>query len=1473
MESDTEKKREEGAQQNPTRRRNKTMRSASTKQCNSGLTKSMPPPLIKMNVATKPIEVAPHNHHNDSFLIGINMAGKSNKGKNRKAVQNATSSSEQAAPSEDHVNDTAKHVEANGTTDVTAQTDTKTEAKESGNGTSAHEAKQGDIHLYPVSVKTQGGDKLELQLSPGDSVMDVRQFLLDAPETCFVTCYDLSLHRKDGSVHHLEDYNEIAEVANITTGDCFLEMVPALYDDRSIRAHVHRTRELLSLSTLRSSLSTSLALQHEIGSNVAKSGELVKADVPELENLGFVEDVSGSVSSLLSAPSKETKCVESIVFSSFNPPPSYRRLSGDLIYLDVVTLEGNTYCITGTTKTFYANSSTTTVLDPRPSKNGSEATTLVGLLQKISSRFKKAFREILERKASAHPFENVQSMLPPNSWLGSYPIPVCAVVVSAIYLDDNEIYHKRDAARAENALTLSFGSELIGMQRDWNEELQSCREFPHTNPQERILRDRALYKVSSDFVDAAISGAIGVINRCIPPINPTDPECFHMYVHNNIFFSFAVDADLEQLSRKQVPDSKVEGTGLLRSLSENTANTLSQGASEVPNGDEHAGSVVEAANINLDCPPGVPGEAQLAESEQATYASANNDLKGTKAYQEADVPGLYNLAMVIIDYRGHRVVAQSVLPGILQGDKSDSLLYGSVDNGKKICWSDEFHSKVIEAAKRLHLKEHTVLDGSGNEFKLAAPVECKGIVGSDDRHYLLDLMRVTPRDANYTGPGSRFCILRPELITAFCQAEVAERSKSKCESEGEVPVASDCSSINTTEELPTSDVVAPTEINFNEGEKSVKDAGNNCCSHSERKDTEDILFNPNVFTDFKLAGSGEEIVSDQELVKKVSLYLKDAVLPKFIQDLCTLEVSPMDGQTLTEALHAHGINLRYLGTVAEGTRNLPHLWDLCSNEIVVRCAKHILKDLLRDAEDHDLANTISHFYNCLFGNIQTVSSKGGANSSRNQKKFELPEDAKVLVKKIPVVRNLCQKVGVTVAARKYDLDSAAPFQASDIMNLQPVVKHSIPVSSEAKDLVETGKAQLAEVLTVSIGEENGDAHGLLSEAYTLFSEAFTILQQVTGPMHREVANCCRYVVLCWENACALSLCYLAMVLYHAGDMAGAIMQQHKELIINERCLGLDHPDTAHRHVSFIFGLCPLFFCYTYGNMALFYHGLNQTELALRHMSRALLLLGLSSGPDHPDVAATFINVAMMYQDIGKMDTALRYLQEALKKNERLLGEEHIQTAHEKKTYDILAKQLGEEDSRTHDSQNWMKTFKMRELQMNAQKQKGQSLNVTSAQKAYDILKAHPNLLHAFQAASGGSGIGGMNQSLSSAVLGDGLPRGRGVDERAARAAAEVRKKAAARGLLVRPSGAAAPTLPPLTQLLNVINSGIAPDATNPNETNKEKKEANGNSSNGPGEAQADQSKAGEQDQAPVGLGTGLRALDTKKQKSKVKAAS
>uniref|UniRef100_A0A2N9JB23 CLU central domain-containing protein n=1 Tax=Fagus sylvatica TaxID=28930 RepID=A0A2N9JB23_FAGSY len=463
-------------------------------------------------------------------------------------------------------------------------------------------------------------------------------------------------------------------------------------------------------------------------------------------------------------------------------------------------------------------------LDPRPSKTSSEATTLVGLLQKISSKFKKAFREILERRASAHPFENVQSLLPPNSWLGLHLVPE----------------HKRDAARAEDALTLSYGSELIGMQRDWNEELQSCREFPHTTPQERYL----------------ISDA------------------------------------------------------------------------------------------------------------------------------------------------------------------------------------------VLEAAKRLHLKEHTVLDGSGNVFKLAAPVECKG-----DAHVTTDSSTVVGVDeqvrmvANATAAFD--CLIVVFLLGLNCILEGKKKTLAAAVIVG-----------NITKEGR---------------DENVKDCAS---SQAETEPREEILFNPNVFTEFKLSWESRgksgpcniEIVEDEENVRKVSSYLTNVVLPKFVQDLCTLEVSPMDGQTLTEALHAHGINVRYIGKVADGTKHLPHLWDLCSNEIVVRSAKHILKDVLRDIEDHDIAGAISHFFNCFFGTFQAVGTKvtannmqsrthrkdqgghqssgkpsrgqgrwkGGASARKNQSSFmnvssetlwsdiqelaklkyqiELPEDARSRVKKVSVIRNLCQKV-------------------------------------------------------------------------------------------------------------------------------------------------------------------------------------------------------------------------------------------------------------------------------------------------------------------------------------------------------------------------------------------------------------------------------------------------------------------------------
>lgn len=157
------------------------------------------------------------------------------------------------------------------------------------------------------------------------------------------------------------------------------------------------------------------------------------------------------------------------------------------------------------------------------------------------------------------------------------------------------------------------------------------------------------------------------------------------------------------------------------------------------------------------------------------------------------------------------------------------------------------------------------------------------------------------------------------------------------------------------------------------------------------------------------------------------------------------------------------------------------------------------------------------------------------------------------------------------------------------------------------------------------------------------------------------------------------------------------------------------------------------------------------------------------------------------------------------------------------------------------------------------------------------MQSHPDLIQAFQAAaiaggSGSSGGGAINKSLNAAVMGETLPRGRGVDERAARATAEVRKKAAARGLLIRQPSVPVQAMPPLTQLLNIINSGMTPDAADSSETDGEKKEANTNPSNDQVDGKRDQLPS-VQDQAPVGLGSSLVSLDAKKQRPKSKAAA
>ena len=58
---------------------------------------------------------------------------------------------------------------------------------------------------------------------------------------------------------------------------------------------------------------------------------------------------------------------------------------------------------------------------------------------------------------------------------------------------------------------------------------------------ERLLRDRALVKFNSEFVEAVGRGAQAIVNRTVTPLNAFEEADKHMFIFNNIFFIFSVD--------------------------------------------------------------------------------------------------------------------------------------------------------------------------------------------------------------------------------------------------------------------------------------------------------------------------------------------------------------------------------------------------------------------------------------------------------------------------------------------------------------------------------------------------------------------------------------------------------------------------------------------------------------------------------------------------------------------------------------------------------------------------------------------------------------------------------------------------------------------------------------------------------------------------------------------------------------------
>ncbi|XP_020968143.1 protein TSS isoform X4 [Arachis ipaensis] len=326
------------------------------------------------------------------------------------------------------------------------------------------------------------------------------------------------------------------------------------------------------------------------------------------------------------------------------------------------------------------------------------------------------------------------------------------------------------------------------------------------------------------------------------------------------------------------------------------------------------------------------------------------------------------------------------------------------------------------------------------------------------------------------------------------------------------------------------------------------------------------LLSHTAFLHLKVSGTGLHSKKVDELINMAHDYYDEIALPKLVMEFGSLELSPVDGRTLTDFMHLRGIQMASLGEMVKLAVDLPHIQSLCIHEMVTRAFKHLLKAVIASVDYvEDLSSVIASTLNFLFGGSQMRPSDQQNLSDDHYLRIEwlrvviskkygwTLNDEFQQLRKLSVLRGLCYKVGLELVTRDYDLDSPMPFKKYDIISMVPVCKHVTCFSVDGRNLLESAK------IAVDKGKN--------VEAVHYGIKALVKMMAVCGTYHRITAS-------------AYNL--LAVVLYQAGYGNQATIYQQKAVDINERELGLDHPDTIK----------------SYGDLSVFYYRMQQYELAL-----------------------------------------------------------------------------------------------------------------------------------------------------------------------------------------------------------------------------------------------------------------------------------
>jgi protein TIF31 len=508
----------------------------------------------------------------------------------------------------------------------------------------------------------------------------------------------------------------------------------------------------------------------------------------------------------------------------------------------------------------------------------------------------------------------------------------------------------------------------------------------------------------------------------------------------------------------------------------------------------------------------------------------------------------------------------------------------------------------------------------------------------------------------------------------------------------------------------------------------------------------DLSLNPDVFSGQvpQTQEEKEQWAKDEKEVRDACDYLRSKVIPELVQDLHDGDVGfPMDGQSLTQLLHKRGINVRYLGKLAQQSNEkgarLQALSTLLVQEMVARAFKHVAHNYLSNVPAPFVAPCIAHLLNCLLGTDVNAAPRAEIDESLREVypegdfSFEkvTPESLQAEIEKqvsvryryslekgwvsalrhLQLLRDISIKLGLQLGARDFAFskaqvkEQAPPTNGTNVNGNDDGKKKNKKKGGEAKSkspsppVVETKPAlsiSADDILNiVPLVKDAAPRSALAEEALEagrislmqnqkqlgqeLILESLSLHEQIYGILHPEVAKLYHQ---------------LSMLYYQTEEKEAAVELARKAVIVTERTLGVDSADTI----------------LAYLNLSLFEHASGNTKTALVYIKHAMDLWKIIYGANHPDSITTMNNAAVMLQHLKQYGDSRKWFEASLAVCEDLFGKQSINTAtilfqlaqalaldqdskaavgKMREAYNIFLAQLGPEDRNTKEAETWL----------------------------------------------------------------------------------------------------------------------------------------------------------------------------------------